>query len=46
MFIRAYYKYQNKQKAVLRAASEYRKVAMSEFMDLTDTENPELIYTV
>ena len=46
LFIRAYYKYQNKRKAAVRAASDYQKVAMSEFKDLTDKEKPELMYVV
>lgn len=33
-------------KAVLRARHGYKKLERQEFLDLTDRENPEFIYTL
>jgi len=43
--IYAYCKWQNKKKAELRAQSGYVKLENQEFLDLTDRENPEFVYT-
>ncbi|CAF9919872.1 hypothetical protein IMSHALPRED_004745 [Imshaugia aleurites] len=45
-FIRWYYQKQNHKKLAVRAAAEYVKVENSQWLDLTDRENPELIYTL
>lgn len=45
-FIAWYYRWQNKKKAALRAAHGYRKLEQQEFLDLTDGENPEFVYTL
>ena len=45
-FIWWYYQSQNCKKAAIRAAAEYVKVLNCEWLDLTDRENPELIYTL
>ncbi|KAH9999763.1 MFS general substrate transporter [Xylariaceae sp. FL0662B] len=37
---------QNKLKAAVRASPEYTKVDGQEFLDLTDRENPEFIYSL
>lgn len=46
VFIWWYCKRQNKMKAVLRARHGYKKLERQEFLDLTDRENPEFIYTL
>ncbi|KAI9720350.1 MAG: hypothetical protein M1828_005734 [Chrysothrix sp. TS-e1954] len=43
-FIAWYCRRQNKKKAQVRAAPGYKKIKNIEFLDLTDWENPELIY--
>lgn len=45
-FILWYYKRLNKKNEAIRAAPGYRKLDKQEFMDLTDKENPEFIYTI
>jgi len=45
-FIYLYYRRMNKKKAVLRTAPGYRKLDKQEFLDLTDKENPEFVYTL
>lgn len=45
-FIWWYYKLQNRRKAVIRAAPDYKKLENSEWLDLTDRENVELVYTL
>jgi ACS family allantoate permease-like MFS transporter len=45
-FIYWYYKRQNKKKEIERTAAGYQKVDGQEFLDLTDRENPEFIYTL
>lgn len=45
-FIHFYCVYQNKKKAQIRAAPEYVKLENQEWLDLTDKENPEFIYTL
>jgi ACS family allantoate permease-like MFS transporter len=35
----------NKKKAAIRSQPDYRKLENQEFLDLTDRENPEFIYT-
>jgi len=45
-FIAWYCRYQNKKKAALRAADGYVKLENQEWLDLTDRENPEFIYTL
>jgi ACS family allantoate permease-like MFS transporter len=46
VFIWWYYRRQNRIKAAIRAQPFYTKVVNQEWLDLTDTENPELIYTL
>ncbi|KAH8655874.1 major facilitator superfamily transporter allantoate [Xylariales sp. PMI_506] len=46
MFIYFWCKKQNAKKAVLRAAPGYQKLDGQEFLDLTDGENPEFIYSL
>ncbi|KAI9744585.1 MAG: hypothetical protein M1818_002114 [Claussenomyces sp. TS43310] len=41
-----YTRRQNVRKAAVRAASGYRKLEAQEFLDLTDRENPEFVYTL
>jgi len=45
-FIAWYYRRQNKKKAAMKAAPGYRKLDQQEFLDLTDKENPEFMYTL
>ncbi|CAN9246952.1 unnamed protein product [Alternaria alternata] len=45
-FIHFYCVWQNKKKAQIRAAPEYVKLDNQEWLDLTDRENPEFIYTL
>jgi len=45
-FIYIYYRRMNKKNAALRAKPGYRKLDKQEFLDLTDKENPEFVYTV
>lgn len=45
-FIHFYCVWQNKKKAQLRAAPGYIKMENQEWLDLTDRENPEFIYTL
>lgn len=45
-FIYWYTKRQNKKKAAMRAAPGYVKLENQEFLDLTDGENPEFVYTL
>ena len=44
--IRVIYVYRNKQKKKIREQPGYQKLANSEFMDLTDRNNPEFVYTL
>ncbi|KAI1380887.1 MFS general substrate transporter [Hypoxylon crocopeplum] len=46
IFINLWYRRQNKVKAAVRAGSSYTKVEGQEFLDLTDRENPEFIYSL
>ncbi|KAK7969456.1 MFS general substrate transporter [Apiospora saccharicola] len=46
LFIHQWCKRENKKKAVVRAAPGYEKLQGQEFLDLTDRENPEFIYSV
>ena len=46
MLIRVYYRRENARKAAVRCHIDYQKIAMSEFLDLTDKENLELIYRI
>lgn len=46
IFINAWCRHQNKAKAVVRASPGYTRVDGQEFLDLTDRENPEFIYTL
>ncbi|KAI9725141.1 MAG: hypothetical protein M1828_003483 [Chrysothrix sp. TS-e1954] len=41
----AYCKYQNRQKQKLREQPGYEKLSNQEFLDLTDRENPEFVYS-
>ena len=43
-FIYCYYRWQNSIKAAKRKESTYVKMKNQEWMDLTDKENPELVY--
>lgn len=45
-FIWSYSKWQNSKKARLRAEPHYVKLQNQEFLDLTDRENPEFVYTL
>ena len=46
IFIWWYCRHQNKKKAAVRAQPHYRKLDNQEWLDLTDRENPEFIYTL
>lgn len=46
LFIWWYYRNQNRKKAGLRAQPHYRKLENQEWLDLTDRENPEFVYTL
>ncbi|KAI0386642.1 MFS general substrate transporter [Hypomontagnella monticulosa] len=46
LFIHGWCMYQNKLKAAIRASPGYVKVDGQEFLDLTDRENPEFIYSL
>ena len=46
VFLWLYLRRQNVKKAKLRAQPSYTKVPNQEFLDLTDQENPEFIYTL
>ncbi|KAF2794587.1 MFS general substrate transporter [Melanomma pulvis-pyrius CBS 109.77] len=45
-FIHLYCVWQNKKKAQIRAGPEYVKLENQEWLDLTDRENPEFVYTL
>ncbi|KAK5138019.1 hypothetical protein LTR08_005816 [Meristemomyces frigidus] len=45
-FIYTYSKRQNSKKAMLRAHSQYVRLENQEWLDLTDRENPEFVYTL
>jgi ACS family allantoate permease-like MFS transporter len=45
-FIYLYYKRMNKKNAAIRVQPGYKKMDKQEFLDLTDKENPEFIYTL
>jgi ACS family allantoate permease-like MFS transporter len=45
-FIHMYCVAQNKKKAQIRAAPGYVRVENQEWLDLTDRENPEFVYTL
>lgn len=45
-FIYWYYRRMNKKNEVVRAGPGYRKLDKQEFLDLTDKENPEFVYTL
>jgi MFS transporter, ACS family, allantoate permease len=45
-FIYFYCRLQNKKKAQIRAQPGYVKLENQEFLDLTDRENPEFVYTL
>lgn len=46
LFVYFWCKSQNKKKAEIRAAPGYQKVEGQEFLDLTDRENPEFVYSL
>lgn len=46
LFIYWYCKGQNAKKVLLRAEPEYVKLENQEWLDLTDRENPEFVYTL
>jgi len=46
VFIWWYCRRQNKKKEAIRAHHHYRKLEAQEFLDLTDRENPEFVYTL
>lgn len=46
IFIYFWCKRENKKKAAIRAAPGYIKLEGQEFLDLTDRENPEFIYSL
>jgi len=46
VFIWWYCRYQNRKKEKIRAEPDYAKLENQEWMDLTDTENPEFVYTL
>lgn len=45
-FIYMWSKLQNSKKAKIRASPDYVKLENQEWLDLTDRENPEFVYTV
>ena len=45
-FIHFYCVRQNKKKAAIRNAPGYVKLENQEWLDLTDKENPEFVYTL
>lgn len=45
-FIYVYWRVQNKRKAKIRADPSYVKLENQEWLDLTDVENPEFIYSL
>jgi len=45
-YINWYYKRMNKKNAEVRTRPGYRKLDKQEFLDLTDRENPEFVYTL
>ena len=45
MLIYLWLKRQNAKKAAHRAQPNYQKIENQEFLDLTDRENPEFVYT-
>jgi ACS family allantoate permease-like MFS transporter len=45
-FILWYYRRLNKKNEAVRAAPGYKKLDKQEFLDLTDRENPEFVYTI
>ena len=45
-FIYWYCVRQNKKKAAFRARPEYEKLENQEWLDLTDRENPEFVYSL
>ncbi|MCJ1429578.1 hypothetical protein MMC29_007493 [Sticta canariensis] len=46
LFISWYYRHQNRKKAAFRAQPEYQKLENQEWLDLTDKENPEFVYSL
>ncbi|KAM0808743.1 putative Major facilitator superfamily (MFS) profile domain-containing protein [Seiridium cardinale] len=46
LFIYFWCRQQNKKKAAIRAAPGYQKLEGQEFLDLTDRENPEFVYSL
>ncbi|KAH0170614.1 putative MFS allantoate transporter, partial [Aureobasidium melanogenum] len=46
LFIYWYCKLQNKKRAAIRASPSYVKLENQEWLDLTDRENPEFVYTL
>lgn len=46
LFIYSYCVWQNEKKAKIRAEPDYVKLENQEWLDLTDKENPEFIYTL
>jgi ACS family allantoate permease-like MFS transporter len=46
LIIRYWYQAQNAKKERVRMEPGYIKMPLSEFKDLTDSENPELVYTL
>ncbi|KAI9688920.1 MAG: hypothetical protein M1822_001277 [Bathelium mastoideum] len=46
LVIRYWYQARNAEKKRLRSDPDYQKVPLSEFKDLTDLENPELVYVL
>jgi ACS family allantoate permease-like MFS transporter len=46
LFIHFWCKKQNREKAAIRAAPGYQKLQGQEFLDLTDKENPEFVYSL
>jgi ACS family allantoate permease-like MFS transporter len=46
VFIHWYYQRQNKRNEAARAEPGYKKLDKQEFLDLTDRENPEFVYTL
>lgn len=45
-FIYVYWKAQNKRKEKIRADPSYVKLENQEWLDLTDVENPEFVYSL
>ena len=46
LFIYIWYRWQNRRKLAQRSAPGYTKIKNQEFLDLTDRENAEFVYSL